>query len=456
MPMDLNKIKYYPDRFYIRLDGFDLNNLNHFAEDATFSLQQAIYVHEYYHYLTNITTFFGAREFNVAFQDKVRLITILSSTAGLDAFPINSNTRSDCKSQVDYWNEIDVILDLDDIDDDFVAKVETRITKRLEIVRYHKRRFEMNVPVNGKIIRGAHCYYTIDVKGVPNVQSFVLSDGIIDEFLNGSIDEFMFQNDLANNCEVLRNQPYFPYRAFDDLISFFKITDYLEPKYKIMIAYFALHSFNPVDCLIETLKAIKKCGIEFFLKKPESFLLSLRKGNELDVFSNILKYEESYVNECCSHGRRNLADTMALILDKQIKAHKCLCEDYFYYIRPFLVSDINDLSGRQEFLRLFQIIRSELDEPILVQEGKMIDADEHTYKNHLALQIASYEIFDSLTVNRIAKRILNRKNKYEYPKTSPNNDKIENLPDQMPLVETWHVALNDLGLYGEYLKEKTK
>ena len=42
--MNFQKIKYIADRYYINLDGFDLNNLNNFATDATFSMQQAIYI----------------------------------------------------------------------------------------------------------------------------------------------------------------------------------------------------------------------------------------------------------------------------------------------------------------------------------------------------------------------------------------------------------------------------
>lgn len=86
--IDLDSIKYFQDKFFLRLNGFDLENLNTFADDATFSQQQAIYMHEYYHYLTNLTTFYGARQFNCRFQDRVRLITILLKKRGLDAFPL--------------------------------------------------------------------------------------------------------------------------------------------------------------------------------------------------------------------------------------------------------------------------------------------------------------------------------------------------------------------------------
>lgn len=84
--MDINKIKYYPDKFYICLDGFDLDNLDTFTNDVTFSQQQAIYLHEYYHYLTNITTFAGLREFNLVFQDKIRIITRISAKAAFHLY----------------------------------------------------------------------------------------------------------------------------------------------------------------------------------------------------------------------------------------------------------------------------------------------------------------------------------------------------------------------------------
>ena len=62
---NINKIKYYPDRFYIGLDGFDLTKLFEVSPDYTLSLQQAIFIHEYFHYLTNISTFQGVRSFQM-------------------------------------------------------------------------------------------------------------------------------------------------------------------------------------------------------------------------------------------------------------------------------------------------------------------------------------------------------------------------------------------------------
>lgn len=54
---DLNEIKYYPDRFYMKLDGFNAEPLTSFITDFTMGEQQAVFIHEYYHYLTNIISF---------------------------------------------------------------------------------------------------------------------------------------------------------------------------------------------------------------------------------------------------------------------------------------------------------------------------------------------------------------------------------------------------------------
>lgn len=62
MEIDLTKIKYYPDRFYLCLDGFDIKNLTSFITDLQIGKQQSIFIHEYYHYLTNIATLPGIRQ----------------------------------------------------------------------------------------------------------------------------------------------------------------------------------------------------------------------------------------------------------------------------------------------------------------------------------------------------------------------------------------------------------
>ena len=238
--IDLDIIKYFQDKFFIRLNGFDLDKLDTFADDCTFSQQQAIYMHEYYHYLTNLTTFYGARQFNCRFQDRVRLITILLKKKGLNAFPLVSNNDLDCKYEVEYWKSLNQLFDLDDVDNNVAEKEDNSPSHKFSMDRYTPLKWPLSVQVNGQTIKGAHLYYKIDISDVPFLQHFYLSDGMIDEFLSASIDEFMFEHDLADNCNVLRIQTFYPYRTLDVLLDFFHVEG-MTAREKILISYFSLH-----------------------------------------------------------------------------------------------------------------------------------------------------------------------------------------------------------------------
>lgn len=107
--IDLTKVKYYPDRFYICLDGFDTDNLTTFLTDLDIGQHQAVFIHEYYHYLTNITTFPGIRQFHANFCDRFRIVCILNFKEGLKAFPLENNNLSTCTDLIDYWQDVAII-----------------------------------------------------------------------------------------------------------------------------------------------------------------------------------------------------------------------------------------------------------------------------------------------------------------------------------------------------------
>ncbi len=113
--IDLTKVKYYPDRFYICLDGFDTDNLTTFLTDLNIGQHQAIFIHEYYHYLANTTTFPGIRQFHANFCDRFRIVCILNFREGLKAFSLTDNTLSTCTDLIEYWQDIARIIDEDDI-----------------------------------------------------------------------------------------------------------------------------------------------------------------------------------------------------------------------------------------------------------------------------------------------------------------------------------------------------
>lgn len=450
--MDIDKVKYYPDKFYICLDGFDLKNLMSFTQDDTFSQQQAIYLHEYYHYLTNITTFAGLREFNVVFQDKIRIITRLSAKAYLDAYPIKSNEREDCRYDIDYWKDVDNLVDSEDINYNLAEEVESSINKKFRIVSLNKVVIPMQCVIRDNFYEGGRIIYEINIDGLLLTNKFKLSIAVLDEFLSSSIDEFMFQHDLANNCDVIRNRPFYPYGLFDELLKYYYI-DFLDSLHKILIVYYSLHSNNPTLTFVELLEKISK-DRDSFIDNPEYFLLALADPMYGNCLFQILKYEEDFIKECECQGRLNLRDTVYLLYKNSCVAYNHIKEDFFYFVRPFMVSNVDNKEGRKEFLRVFNNIRNEFDEPLILKDKRLIDGDTDTYKNHLAMLIAVYEIMDSLYNNRIARRITRNKNRFLYPIETENDDLINNFPDAPPLTHTWHVALNELGLYGEYLKLK--
>lgn len=452
--LNLNHIKYFPDRFYICLDGFDLNNLNTFADDVTFSQQQAIYLHEYYHYLTNITTFQGLREFNVHFQDRIRVVVNLAYLQGLNGFPIKNNTYEDCKGLVKYWNDNKAIIDSEDLNAALIKAVDESPNKSFTITGFEDYTEEMSMIVDGEIVKGGRYLKNVCIDGLSQIQKFKLTLAVLDEFLSSSIDEFLFEHNMADNIELLQHRPFYPYRLFDNILRSFNLYG-LSTLSKILIAYFALHCYNPVVTFLNTLEKIAKMGCNTFEEDKEKILLSYMDGYEVEYYSSNVNYSRAFAEECYAQKRRNLGDTMTLMLSEMDICIEETKNDFFYFVRPFMVSNIDSEDGRREFLDKFKRIRGEIGEPVILQNHHFLDANgTDAYKNHLAMLIAIDEILDSLNDNKIAKRLY--QHKYIYPVDHSLTDDIQFMPGQMPIYDTWHVALNELGLYGLYLQEKHK
>jgi hypothetical protein len=163
--MDLTKIKYYPDRFYISLDGFDTDNLTTFITDSNIRQQQAIFIHEYYHYLTNITTFPGIRQFHANFCDRFRIVINLTFKEGINAYPINTNKKESCKELIKYWQDVSEIIDEDDIEYDLVTETEQFIYKRFDISSVQIVDIPKSFTINGQTITGGRQAVKIEIEG---------------------------------------------------------------------------------------------------------------------------------------------------------------------------------------------------------------------------------------------------------------------------------------------------
>lgn len=450
--IDLTKIKYYPDRFYICLDGFDIDNLTTFITDLNIGQQQSIFIHEYYHYLTNITTFPGIRQFHLNFCDRFRLSTILTKKQGLNAYPINTNNFLDCKEDVEYWNSVNTIIDEDDIDYELVEETENSANKRFEITSIVQENKPMDVVINGIKYNGARVLINIEIAGLVNRNSFYLTFGAIDEFLSSSIDEYLFENDLSEiDPSVLSQRPFYPYGFFDKLLSHYGI-ERPSSFEKILIAYFSLNSFNPAVKLIEVLEKMKAGGYNDFQNNPEQYLLA--NFSETPQYEKVLNGIKDFANETSNQGRIHISQALKYYYDKFYSAQKLKENDFFFFIRPFFVVEEDGLRRKQKFLLELSRIINLFSPPVILKDKVFRYVDKlTTFGEATMLILATYEIFESIKTNQIAKRPAKLKEKYTFPDQDPDCDTFEKFTPPPIHGTVFRLALNEINLYGVYLRE---
>lgn len=450
--IDLTKIKYYPDRFYICLDGFDTNNLTTFITDLNIGQRQSIFIHEYYHYLTNITTFPGIRQFHLNFCDRFRLSTILTNKEGLNAYPISTNTFSNCKDDVDYWNSISAIIDEDDIDYKLVEETEKSHNKKFEIASIERLNKPMEVVIDGVKYSGARILISIQTAGLLNIQSFNLTFGAIDEFLSSSIDEYLFENDLSDiDPSLLSKRPFYPYCFFDTLLAYYDIRRPTAFE-KILIAYFSLNSFNPPVKMIEILEKLKAGGYDDFQNNPEQYLLT--NFSETPQYEQVLNKINDFANETFNQGRVHISQALKYYYDKFYAAQKLKEKDFFYFIRPFFVTDNEVLRRKQKFLLALSRIINLFTPPVILKDKVFRYVDKlTTFGEATMLILAVYEIFESIKTQQIATRPAKLKAKYTFPDLDPNCDNFETFVPPPIRGIVFQLALNELNLFSVYLRE---
>lgn len=444
---NIDKIKYYPDRFYIGLDGFDLTKLFVISPVFTLTLQQAVFMHEYYHYLTNISTFQGVRSFHAAFCDLFRLVCRLTHRAGLNAFPVNGNQLQNCVYDIDYWNSLNEIFREDNVNGKLSDEVEHSQNRKFSVNNIATERGAvMTMMKNGQEIKGQREFVRIDVDGLPFTSSFRLSLGAMDEFLSASIDEFVFEHSLADNKPIIDVQPYYPYRSFDEILRYYGLR--LDSRCKILIVYYAMHGKNPAIQLRDILECIKAEGQDVFEADPCQFLST--RFEFFIGYDDLITEINKFVSEAESQGRKLVSKFVAYYLDRFITAQALLKKDIFFFVRPFLVNDLDNMSNRQDFILAFDRIRTCFPEPVILQDKVFSPLTQYNYGADLTVMgLAIYEIMDSLETNQIAKRLTRAKDRYDYPDGLENCDDVSTFTDP-PLMPYWHKALNELGLYQFY------
>lgn len=453
--IDLTKIKYYPDRFYICLDGFDINNLTTFITDLSIGQQQSIFIHEYYHYLTNIATLPGIRQFALNFCDRFKATTILTVAAGLEAFPINGNTLDNCKDMITYWNEVVALLDEDDIDYNIVKEVEKTPNKKFTITSVERTVKHMEVVVDGTMRNGGRNLILIHTKDLPSIENFNLTFGAIDEFLSSAIDEFLFENDLSDiNPSTLSKRPFYPYCFFDELLSHYGIHR-ASAFEKILIAYFSLNSSNPPVTLVDILDKFRDGGYNDFQSNPENYLLT--HFSEAPQYNQVLDYIKAFADLCFEQGRIHISQALNYYYDKFFMAQKLKENDFFFFIRPFFAKGKDSLRMKQNFLLPLSRIINLFTPPVILKDKQFFYIDKlTTFGEATALILATYEIFESVKNNKIAKRPAHLKDKYTFPDRDPDCDTFEKFTPPPIHGIVFRLALNEIGLYRQYLQELEK
>ncbi|MBX2976617.1 MAG: hypothetical protein KF721_10815 [Ignavibacteriaceae bacterium] len=446
---DLAKVKYYPDRFYICLDGFDLENLLTFSTDISITQQQTIFIHEYYHYLTNIASYSGLRQFCLNFVDRYRCITNIAFNEHLDGFPLDKNSFKSCNELLNYYFDALSILDNDDIDMSLIRECGLVPSGKFEIDEISIIDEDMNFKINGSDVYGVKHRVKINISGLIGMDHFFLTFGAIDEFLSASIDEFFFENDFGDvDPNMLNSRPYYPYRVLDDIFKYFNF-DRPSSLVKILISYCSINSSNPPTTLINLLKEIEKVGKDFFLEKPEQFLLSIIPKHDEET---LLKYIHDFSEELYSQDKIHISQALRYYGDKFYAGSKFKQSDFFYFIRPFF-QNVENTKGKQRFLLDFSRIINQFVPPVILYNGEFKVFDKLTnYGESTCIMIATYEIFESLRFHRIAHRTEDRKTKYTFPDSMVECDDFTKFTPP-PIFGAWRLALNELGLYRLYLEE---
>lgn len=437
-------MKYYPDRFYIELNDFDPENLTTFLSDLKIEKNQAVFIHEYYHYLTNLTTFSGLRQFVYNFVYRHILVTNFVAGDNLNAFPINENKDPAHAKYVEDWNYLIQQSNDEDLDynlaqvclqshsnfriDNIIIKSENRIQHGLNTVVE-----QVNILINGNL----------------GIDSFVLTYGAVDEFLSSSIDEYLFEKGYSElDIRTLNDRPQYPYRTLDSILSYYGIrANALE---KILISYFALHSEHPPVVLIGLLNELKEIGFEKFQENPEGFLNErIRLTRQDFLISKVYEYAESRYN----NGAIHISQALKYYGDKFYSARKFLDLDFFYFIRPFFEFE-SDERGKQRFLLSLSRILNQFLPPVMLKDRTFKVVDKVTNFGETTLFIlATYEIFESLKAHKFAHRSSRQSSKYDF-QGDPGSDNWRLFSGPPIPSHPFKIALNELSLYGLYLREQ--
>jgi hypothetical protein len=204
--------------------------------------------------------------------------------------------------------------------------------------------------------------------------------------------------------------------------------------------------------MIEILEKLKDGGFEEFQENPEVFLT--RHFSEIPHYDAVLDQVNYFATETYSQGRVHISQALKYYYDKFYTAQKLKEKDFFYFIRPFFVTDENPIIRKQKFLLALSRIINQFTPPVILKDNVFRYVDKlTTFGEATMLILATYEIFESLKTEAIAKRPAYLKAKYTFPDQDPDCDNFEKFVPPPINGIVFQLALNELNLFGPYLRE---
>jgi hypothetical protein len=432
--MVIDQFKYYPDRFYLRLEEFDLNKLGDFKFYKKLDLNHFAFIHEYYHYLNNIQSFSGIRQFHLNFCDRFRIVNNLANSLGIDAFPIAKNDYLECKEEIEYYNKINSIIHLDDLDTDIVSTINKDDFKIVDI----------STETGSILNKGQRSFYRIKVDTGFNQLDFRLNYGVIDEVFCSLIDEFLFRNDyIDDDVKFIKKRPAYPYQLHEKLFNYYGLRHLSIPNRVLIIAH-SLNDRNPSIKLVDVLNEVSM-NKQTFEADPFNFL---QKQIPVSAETNkLLNAINQFITETSKQGRTLISTALQYYYDIFYIANSFKENDPYFFIRPIL-----DSETKEEFLDKFQRIYKIFNPPLILQDQKFHVLDNIThYPSSTLLIIGTYEVFESLKHKKFAKRPDYLKSKYHLNDMDDDNyKKFGNNPPKEGRI--FQLALNELSLYKIYLE----
>jgi hypothetical protein len=155
--------------------------------------------------------------------------------------------------------------------------------------------------------------------------------------------------------------------------------------------------------MIEILQELKDGGFEEFHQNPELFLT--HHFSQIPLYDALLDKLNDFATETYSQGRVHISQAVKYYYDKFYTSRKLKEKDFFYFIRPFFVTDENSIVRKQKFLLALSKIINQFTPPVILQDKVFKNINKlNPFGESTMLILATYEIFESLKTEKIAKR----------------------------------------------------